>query len=330
MKTMGNTVNPMMMDYVSSMGLPEYLQTYESYIEHVQSDYSVQKADIIAQETKQDLTIKNKVKHAQNVTYPYLEIHADDFNFTPSNAQSLHDNLNSNCRGKYFIVYAEDPERYYRKNFTFEKYGPLEGFDTSSTTNKTCRLRISTSAGNVIESFIYDYLAPWAAENNFGISIQNPNGANNPPDIYLWHTLTGRRVKLDVKAVKVMYTEAGKVSNAMNNTMGCLTNILDCIKVYMETGRITGELATIAIIVKYVTSSDDYLGKIIDIAIRTYPEMVGKGNRGPCKDKISRKHVDKKTGQTQNNNVCMSLNTGITNAEDVDPRLVILHNNEKR
>lgn len=324
----GNSVNPVVTDItfnIDSLFNQNHTDPFTNWESNMTRDLN----DIAHQILVQNLGFRNKDEWFRNITCEYIEMYKRDFGIGKNEAISLYDYLQPHI-GHQHGVFTMTAFCYKGIMQLIENYGHEVGLYKDNLSEHFTQEKVSSCNGNIIEQWIYMVLIPWTRQNNFDISIQNPNGANNPPDIYIRHRTTGIIVKLDVKAVKVAYTKTGRVSNAMNNSMGRVPNILDCIKVYIETGRITGELATIGIIVKYVTSSNDLWSQVVDITLRTYPEMPGEANRGNKKGQFARKHVDKKTGQTQNNNICMTMNPNIKEAKDVNPRLVRLHDNEKR
>ena len=324
----GNSVTPVVTDITFDNNL-WFNQNHTDPFANWESNMTRDLNDIAHQILVQNLGFKNKEEWFRNITCEYLEMYQRDFGIGKNEIISMYNYLQPYI-GSQYSIFKMDSFFYRGIMQLIENHGHEVGLYKNKLAEHFNQIKITSCNGNIIEQWIYTVLIPWTRENNFDISIQNPNGANNPPDIYIRHRLTGIIVKLDVKAVKVMYTKTGRVSNAMNNSMGRVPNILDCIKVYIETGRITGELATIGIIVKYVTSSSDLWSQVVDITLRTYPEMPGEANRGNKRGQFARKHVDKKTGQTQNNNVCMTMNPDIKGANDVNSRLVRLHDNEKR
>ena len=314
----GNSVTPVVTDITFDYSKVHFYSTKEEWEESIKRDDSSNwTSDISIQEAKQNLGFPGNKKHYDTVTRVFLGEHEEEYGINVTELDSLYQSTSSQI-GK-FIEGITGPPELIRKMLSAL---------TPEERKKINFIEIDKSAGHILETEAYYFLADWCYKNGWEMSKQNPMGANNPPDFLIRKKEEGRICRIDAKSVKVSYTSTGKVSNAMNNTACGLPILLKCAEKSKETGKVHGELTTIACILKYAIDSKNHQLKIVDAAYRTYPETIASTDRGERAYCPAIKYVSKESGETQNNNVRMTMNEHFKKENPLE-RVIRLAENEK-
>lgn len=315
----GNSVNPVVTDITFDYSKVHFYSTKEEWEESIKRDDSSNwTSDISIQESKQNLGFPGNKKHYDTVTRVFLGEHEEEYGINVTEMDSLHQSTSSSLIGEFVEGVTGPPELIHKMLSAL----------TPEERKMIAPMDIDKSAGHILETKIYYFLGDWCYKNGWEISDQNPMGANNPPDFLIRKKEEGRICRIDAKSVKLAYTAAGKVSNVMNNTACGLPTLLKCTEKSEETGKVHGELTTIACIAKYAIDSKNHGLKVIDIAYRTYPETIACTNRGERIHQAAVKYVSKESGETQNNNVRMTMNEHFKKENPLQ-RVIRLTKNER-